>query len=116
MKTMFRVSISRPITMLGYNIYIYYRGSDNNYHIGYVDKDRQLRYDKKGLSPFELAPDPTIRIEEDDFLQSLADALGEINIYPQETNKDKIKAEAIADERKEQIEYNRKIIEKMIFE
>ncbi len=113
-KLQYYVAISRSPAKIGYEVYIYsVRGND--YHLVTIEKGK-MKIGKEPFDPFSAVPlSESISVSNNDFLQAFADALGDIGIYPQATNKDKIKWEAVSDERKEQIEYLRELSEKIIF-
>jgi len=67
----------------------------------------------QALTPFMCVSDQIL--VKDSFFQALSDAFAQMGIYPTVTNKEKIKAEAISDERKEQIDYMRGLNERIIF-
>ena len=107
----YKIGISRKYDRIGVQVYLHgVRGND--YHRLTFDKG-EIVWDKKPHVLFEEAE--RTWLVDDDFLQAFADGLGEFGIYPQKTNKDKIKAEAISDERKEQIEYLRGLNKEIIF-
>ena len=117
MRPTIRFHIDRhPINSASIKIYLYERGEEVKF---YYVKDGLLEHQEETIPLLDLDYDIDEKFEDQyghGILQALSDALGRIGIYPQATNKDKIKAESIADERKEQIEYLRKIQERMIFE
>jgi len=110
-----RIVIEQPINMIGTVLYVYRRGESGEYYRGTIGEDNCLVLEKDGLSPYGKHVEPFLRFEDDEILQAFADELGRKGIYPQHTNKDKIKAEAVSDERSEQIQYLRGLSEKMIF-
>ncbi len=93
-----------------HEILVYVRKGDENF-AEVINKKGELELIK--VNEYDKAP--TLLKVNSEWLQAFADGLGERGIYPQKTNKDKIKAEAISSERKEQIDYLRGLSEKMIF-
>ena len=116
MRSGYEIWISRPVNRLGSDIIVFFYGGGKVY-TERVEDSRIIReeHNEGEMAPVFLSIVEDYINDNEGFLQALSDGLGRAGIYPQKTNKDKIKAEAVSDERKDQIDYLRDLTERIIF-
>ena len=112
----YRFHISEDWGFDGYKIYLSGVGAEYTSHYFTIKDGRLQVHDKEEGS---IIPEPLLVLTEHtgkQILQKLAEGLAKAGFVAEVDNKERITAQALAEERKEQIEYLRKFNEDIIRE
>lgn len=114
MQTEWHCDIVKPINRLCYELHLH-RYAINEIGKAVLDKDGRILLEK--IEEWETSTPLLViqkHMKEEGLLQSIADGLAEAGIFPTKPDSDRIKAEAIADEREEELNYFKAIYSKLV--